>query len=155
MQSVRNFFGSTINYIQLLNTKHIMEISIVLDYYWESRLNKVADKFRLSTFDYIDYFKSKNYGSNVSAIIIGLICRWENPKPRIRFSKKEKALYMDIVFDLDQFIPMSLEEKMPIVSQRMLEDIPNIIAKYKFKDFDLDTFRNDLEHCLKEINEDK
>ncbi len=50
-----------------------------------------------------DFFAPMNYGSSLNDVSLFLICR--NPdlnfKQRIRLSKKEKRLYIDLMFDLN------------------------------------------------------
>ena len=73
-----------------------MNFGISADSWWET---KVADTLSLiPQREFKDFFYSKYYGADLDDIFIVLMCRQpeHNFKQRIRYKKKEKALYMDI-----------------------------------------------------------
>ncbi len=55
------------------------------------------------------------------------------------------------MLDLDQFRIIDLATKEKIVAEKLLTEIPRIIAKYKFKNFDLQMFENDLMILVKKL----
>jgi len=120
-----------------------MKFGITYDADAEARLDEVIfginDAFE-------DYFGVKFYDDSGIEMFIVLMCRdprW-NFKQRIRFVKKENCLYMDIMFDLDVMSQADPETRKKIVAEKMVTEIPQIIAKKKFKDFDLPRFTKDL-----------
>lgn len=129
-----------------------MKINLLCDINWESRVDKVL--YALSDFKYRQFFEKKNYGSSLEEVIVVFMCRDTelNFKRRIRFSKKEKKLYMDIMLDLSQFSTIDQTDREKIIAQRLVSDIPLIISKYKFKDFDIQKFERDLREWLIKIN---
>ena len=75
-----------------------------------------------------------------------MMCRdpiW-NFKQRIRFVKKENCLYMDLMLDLDVMSRAEPETRKRIVGEKIVTEVPRIVAKKKFKDFDLLRFSADL-----------
>ncbi|WP_295794145.1 hypothetical protein [Mucilaginibacter sp.] len=125
-----------------------MRFNILCDADWESGIDKVLSA--LSGFGYRRIFDEKDYGSSIDGITIILMCK--NPefnfKQRIKHSKKEKKVYMDIMFDLYQFSKIEQKEREKIVAQRLISEVPSIIGKYKFEDFDLVRFTDDLKKLL-------
>lgn len=128
-----------------------MEFGISADINWESGVREVLSL--ISNREFSDYYYSKNYGNDLKAFFIILMCRDPeyNFKQRIRFVKKEKALYMDIMLDFDLFVKITQEERNKIVFDKLIKEVPEIIAKYKFKDFDLSTFTEDWKDLIGKI----
>lgn len=128
-----------------------MILFITSDTSWEARIEKVLDKLQDSGVK--SYFEKKNYGESLKGINIILMCR--NPdlkfKQRIRFIKKEKELYIDIMLDLNQFKQIDLKEKEKIIADKFTDEIPAIVAKYKFEDFDFSRFKSDLLMCMNKL----
>jgi len=120
-----------------------MDFGITADSWWETRVSDTLHLIPIREFK--DFFYLKNYGNDLIDIFIVLMCRHPeyNFKQRIRFVKKEKTLYMDIMLDFDLFMKISQEERNTIVFDKLIKEVPEIIAKYKFKDFDLASFTND------------
>ncbi len=110
----------------------------------EANLDEILDALDDGGFD--GFFAEKFYDDSGIKITVVFMCRdprW-NFRQRIRFSKKENKLYLDIMLDLDQMKNSETEAKKRIVAEKMINEIPQIIAKYKFKDFDLLRFSADL-----------
>ena len=135
-----------------------MKFSILCDANWDAKISEALDDFSgLRRYFEEKYYYSltpdiKNYcGSSIDAIVIVFMCR--NPeynfKQRIRFSKKVKTLYIDIMLDYNLFIQIDQGEKKKIIAQRLLTEVPSIIARYKFPDFDLPKFESDMKMWLK------
>jgi hypothetical protein len=127
-----------------------MKINLLADFFHEANIDKVLFAFNDAGFR--QYFSNNNYGESIKAIGIILMC--QDPrlhlKQRIRFSKKERILYMDIMLDLYEFIRINNDDRIRRVSKKLLEEIPPIIKKYKFEDFDLLRFESDLRNWLRE-----
>jgi hypothetical protein len=128
-----------------------MRFNLLSDADWDSKIDKVLSV--LSTSGYRRFFEDKEYGDSIDGITVVFMCR--NPeinfKRRIRYSKKEKKVYLDIMLDLNQFRQIGQEERQKIVAYRLLSEVPPIIAKYKFNDFNLLSFTNDLKEWLQGI----
>ncbi len=129
-----------------------MNFKILYDADWEAKLDKVLSNFSDKGFKL--YFEKKEYGSSLDEIVVILMCR--NPdynfNQRIRFSKKEKTLYLDIMLNLNQFKELEQTERNRLVSQRLFRELPPIIAKYKLESFDLEKFEKDLQKWLKKYS---
>jgi len=98
------------------------------------------------------YFGDRLYDDSGIEMAVILMCRdprW-NFKQRIRFKKKDNCLYMDIMFDLPIMERADASTRKMIVAQKMTDEIPPIIAKYKFKDFDLMRFSADLRNWFED-----
>ena len=120
-----------------------MKFFITYDANTESGLNEITHGMTTS-FD--NYFVDRFYDDSGIEMAIVLMCRdpqW-NFKQRIRFAKKENCLYMDIMLDLDVMSHADPMTRKQIVSEKVVNEIPQIVAKYKFKDFDLPRFSSDL-----------
>ncbi|WP_031457233.1 hypothetical protein [Flavobacterium chungangense] len=128
-----------------------MDFGLTADINWESGVREVLNL--IPNREFSDFFYSKNYGIDLNDIFIVLMCRNSeyNFKQRIRFIKKEKALYMDIMLDFDLFLKITQEERNRIVFEKLIKEVPEIIAKYKFKNFDLDTFKQDWTGLINSI----
>jgi len=128
-----------------------MRFNLLSDADWDSRIGKVLDA--LSETGYRKFFEEKNYGSSIDGITVVFMCR--NPeynfKQRVRHAKKEKKIYLDIMLDLNQFRQIGQKEREKIVAERLLSEVPPIVAKYKFIDFNLLTFTIDLKQWLEKI----
>jgi hypothetical protein len=100
--------------------------------WWET---KVADSLSLFVSENLKIFFSKYYGSDLNDIFIVLMCRQpeHNFKERIRYIKKEKALYMDIILDFNLLIKSLQEERNQNVFAKLIKEVPDIIAKYKYR----------------------
>ncbi|RZF55980.1 hypothetical protein EXE30_04055 [Acinetobacter halotolerans] len=111
-------------------------------------------KQHITTTQFYRLIESENYGSDLNGIAIVLMCREENSmfKQRLRFSKKEKVLYMDIMLDYDKFSILSHKQRISEICRVLLTEIPLIVKKYKFKDFDLDLFINKLNYWFESNN---
>ncbi len=122
-----------------------MRFSISGDFDWESNIDKVLDAF--SGNNYRSYFQERDYGTGLIGITIIFICQDPalNLKRRIRLSKKEKKLYVDMMLDLPQMKSADLVKKKMIMSELLLKEIPEIVSKYKIDDFDLQRFIEDFQ----------
>lgn len=117
-----------------------MNFGITADSWWETRVSDTV--YLIPQREFKDFFYLKDYGSDLNDIFIVLMCRHAeyNFKQRIRFIKNEKALHMDIMLDFDLFLRITQEERNKIIFDKLIKDVPGIIAKYKFKHFDLTKF---------------
>jgi hypothetical protein len=107
----------------------------------------------LSGTGYHSLFEEREYGEGLHGIVVGFICRDPklNFKRRVRFAKKEKMLYMDIMLDLDQMRKINHDARKRIVVERLADEVPSTLRKYSFPDFDEARFVADLKWCLNDI----
>jgi hypothetical protein len=121
-----------------------MRFNILCDADWEAKVDEVLHY--LSSLGYRRFFEERNYGDSLEGIIIDLIC--QDPelklKQRIRYSKKEKKLYIDLMLDLLQFKQIDQVQRNKIVTDKIINEVPSIIAKYKFANFELTKLEVDL-----------
>jgi hypothetical protein len=128
-----------------------MKIGFTADSNIESGLSEVLYSFgtRLE-----DDFVQKSYGDSRLEIFVVLMCRdprW-NFKQRIRFDRKDNCLYMDLMLDLPTMTQADFEGRKRIVAEKIVSEVPAIIAKYKMKDFDLARFSSDLKSWFETNN---
>jgi hypothetical protein len=129
-----------------------MKFNIVSDTNYEAKVDQVTDTF--SSREVEDLMHFKNYGSDLLGIVLVLMCR--NPEynfnQRIQMDKKNKVLYIDIMLDYNYFISdITPQHRIRYVSDKILEELPSVINKYKFKNFDLEIFMQDLKDYFKKI----
>ncbi|MGN6646690.1 MAG: hypothetical protein ACTHJT_09170 [Cytophaga sp.] len=125
--------------------------NILADFYWETHIDKVLDA--LSDLGYRKYFSEQYYGSSLEGLTVVLMCQDPklNLKKRIRLSKNEKKIYLDIMLDLTHFIAITPKEREKIVVDKLISEVPPIISKYKLEDFDLVKFEKDLKNWMSKI----
>jgi hypothetical protein len=94
------------------------------------------------------YITSENYGSDLNGVVIILVCRKPEIilKKRLRLSKKEKMLYMDIMLDYDLFNNMEFEQRVTQICKTLLVELSQVLKKYKFEDFKSDKLIINLEN---------
>lgn len=128
-----------------------MGLVISCDANAESGVGKVVEQISGAT---EVYFKAKYYGTGLLAVCVVLMCR--NPelnfKRRIRFSKKEKILYMDIMLDLAQMRMAEHQSRRRLIIERLADEVPAVLRKYSLADFDEARFIEDFKNWLDGIN---
>ncbi|HEV7646129.1 MAG TPA: hypothetical protein VGO50_19490 [Pyrinomonadaceae bacterium] len=127
-----------------------MRIDILSDSDLEAKLGDVTSV--LNDTGFYKVFETKQYDDANISICIVLMCRDPIHKftQRVRFSKKENCLYMDIMLDLDQMKHANDDLRKRIVAEKMLDEIPAIIGRYKNIDFDLQRFLFDLKNWFEQ-----
>jgi hypothetical protein len=92
------------------------------------------------------HFVPRDYGSGLPRIGVVLMCRDPHLdfKRRVRFSKKDQTLYMDVMLHLPDMIPLTHGERRRAIMQRLEQEIPEVLTKYAFRDFDQPRFESDL-----------
>jgi hypothetical protein len=125
-----------------------MKLFITCDFYWETKIDKVL--FALDDTGYESFFEKQNYGSSLESISIVLMCQDPslNLKKRVRYSKKDKHLYMDIMLDTNDFINVGQQIRNKIVAENISSQVIPIIVKYKLEDFDLPKFEVHLKKIM-------
>lgn len=125
--------------------------NILADFYWDSKIDKVLDT--LSETAYRQFFSEQYYGSALNDITVVLMCQDPNLKlkQRVKLSKKEKKIYLDIMLDLYQFLKVEQKEREKIVVEKLINEVPAIIRKYRLEDFDILKFESDLKKWMIKI----
>lgn len=93
-----------------------------------------------------DFFKDRLYDDSGIGLCIVLMGRdpiW-NFKRRIRFMKKRNTLYIDVMCNWYAMVSSDRTTRKRIVGEKIVNEVPQIIAKKKFEDFDLPRFSSDL-----------
>jgi len=128
-----------------------MRFLITCDSDWEAKIDKVLDA--LYDTGSKEFFDKQNYGSSLDCVAVVLMC--QNPalnlRRRIRQSKKEKTIYLDIMLDLNQFLRINQKERNRIVAEKLVAEVPPIIAKYKLGDFNLSMFKSHLSKWMTKV----
>jgi len=121
-----------------------MKFLILADCDIQSGIEEVLRIIRKT--NYNQFFKSQNYGDDIECVSIILMCRDEslNFKQRIRHSKKEKTIYLDIMLKLSEYIKASPEWRMKTTIKNIFEELSRIIRKYKIKNFASEMFISDV-----------
>jgi len=109
----------------------------------ESGVGEVVDELSGPT---RKHFVPRDYGSGLPRLGVVLMCRDPalNFNRRVRFSKKDQTLYMDVMLHLPEMIPLPHEERRGIIIDRLEQEIPEILNKYDFDNFDRSRFNSDL-----------
>ena len=121
-----------------------MRVNILCDADWEAKIDKVLDYF--SNLGYRRFFEERSYGSVLEGVTIVLMCQdpMLNLKQRIRHSKKERKIYLDIMLDLLQMKSIDQQQRNKIIADKIINEVPPILSKHKLDDFELAKFEADL-----------
>jgi hypothetical protein len=94
----------------------------------------------------MNHFESISYGNGLTGVCIVLMCQDQSLglKKRIRHSKKDKKIYMDIMLNLDEYITATPDWRVQNTINKILNEMPAIIRKYKIKEFDTEQFISDV-----------
>lgn len=127
-----------------------MRFSVLSDADGETGLHEIGDEMNRPPMD--NFFTHRFYDDSaieMCVILMGRDPHW-NFKQRIRFVKKENCLYMDMMFDWNVMVSSDHATRKRIVGKKIADDVSQIVAKYKFKDFDLPRFSSDLREWFEE-----
>lgn len=100
------------------------------------------------------YFQTKDYGEGLSEVCVVLMCQDSrlNLKRRVRYSRKNSVVYMDIMFNLHEMIMATPDERKRHIVQRMRDEIPEVLSRYKIPNFAREAFIADLHKWLAKIS---
>jgi len=120
-----------------------MHLRVTSDANAESGVGPVIDEISGPT---RRHFVPKDYGDGLSGAAVVLMCR--NPdlnfKRRLRFARKEKTVFMDVMLDLTQMRQVAHDVRKQIICERLMEEIPAVVRKYSIANFDVMLFEHDL-----------
>lgn len=121
-----------------------MRFNILSDIDWESRVDQILDA--LTRLGYFEFFAEKDYGNGLYGVTVVFMCQDPNLnlKRRVRHSKREKKIYMDIMLDLPTMRAADNQLRQKILADRLNIEVPEILGKYKITDFDSARFISDL-----------
>jgi len=121
-----------------------MKFDVTCDANLESGLNELLNELYDSGFN--AYFSDRIYDNSGIELFVVLMCRDPNLnfKQRIRFSKKDNCLYMDVMLDLAIMKQVDFVSRKKIVATKLVMEVPNIIASYRQLKFDFISFKSDL-----------
>jgi len=128
-----------------------MKLFLTSDSDWEVKINKITT--RLYDTGYTFFFEKQEYGNSLDCVAIVLMCQDPslNLQQRIRFSRKERTIYMDIMLDFDELIKIDQNAREKVVVEKLIEEVPVIIRKYKLVDFNLLRFEKDLRKWMSKM----
>ena len=123
----------------------LMRFRIVSDSSKEAGLDEVRRALNAGKFE--EYFEDRCYDD--SGIRLGTVLMCRDPqlhfKQRISFSKKDNTLHIDVMLDFESMVmAATTERRLRVVGAALLSEVPRVIAKYKFRNFDLSRFASDL-----------
>lgn len=109
---------------------------------------------KMASTDFYKFMEKQDYGNSLKGLCVIFMCRDPqlNFKQRIRYTKKDQKLYFDLMLDYDQFIVMTHEQRVSAMCKKLLEEMPPIVKKYKFPDFNLEKFMGNLSSWFNEHN---
>lgn len=102
-----------------------MKIRFSSDIMEDSGLDSLVSDHRVSR-----VFASKNYGNNEVEIFFVINCLPINLKNRIRFAKKDKVLYWDVILDYATVKKATEKDKKKILATAIINSF-DILDKYK------------------------
>ncbi|MDQ1925103.1 hypothetical protein [Massilia pseudoviolaceinigra] len=130
-----------------------MRLNILSDANWQSRVDLILNW--LSSTSYRQFFSDQDYGDGLCGVSVVLICRDPalNFKRRLRHSKKEKKLYMDIVLPLEDFVNANAVSRKAMVIDSLLVEVPKIVAKYSIPGFSAERFFVDFAEVFSNLKQ--
>ena len=129
---------------------HAMHLRITSDANEESGVGDVVDELSGRT---RQHFVPRDYGSGLPRLCVVLMCRDPHLafKQRVRCSKEDQTLYMDVMLHLPDLIPLRHDERRSVIIHRLEQEISSVLTKYAFQDFDRPRFETDLRDWFKSI----
>lgn len=120
--------------------KNHMRLFISGDVDWESRIDKIILKF--PTADFRDFLQQRKYGEGLKGVSVIFMCQDESLalKRRIKLSKAESNIHLDIMLSFSAMKAATDSERMHEVAQRLWDEVPDVLSRYKIADFDKDAF---------------
>ena len=124
-----------------------MYVRITSDANSESGVGEVVDEISGPT---RQNFVARDYGVGLLGIVIVFMCRDSelNFKRRLRFVRKEKTIYMDVMLELGQMTRLGHPQRMQVIVDRLMDEVPLIVNKYNIAEFNYYSFELDLKAWL-------
>lgn len=120
-----------------------MRVFITSDANEESGVGEIVGRISGPT---EDHFLRRRFGEGLSEVVIVLMCRDPdlNFRRRVRLAAKEQTLYMDIMLPLSKMRDSTPAHRLRYVGQQIVNEVPQVMRKYKFPAFDVDRFVSTL-----------
>jgi hypothetical protein len=130
-----------------VSCKKPMDVFITSDSNWEAKIEHATRTLSLDAF-----FAERDYGPGQPSLSIVLMCRDPSLRfrRRLRLVHKKRRLYSDIMLDLPTMQTAGHAARRGSIAERLLQDIPPAIAKYRFSNFDLPAFSSDFKLTIQE-----
>ena len=125
-----------------------MRVRITSDANAESGIGPIVDEISGPT---RRYFAPKDYGVGLLGLGIVLMCRDPklNFRRRLRFDRKERVVFFDIMLDLKELRNADHKRRKQIVLERIAVEAPEVLKKYSIPEFDESAFVTDLKSWLR------
>jgi len=97
-----------------------------------------------------DHFAPRDYGAGAPDIAVILMCQDPslNLKRRVRFSRKDNTLYLDVMLDLPAMKAAKQKTRMEFVFKKIYHDVAEVIDRYTLSNFNSELFLKDLKSWL-------
>ena len=124
-----------------------MHVFLSSDFDWEAKLDHAT-----RVLDTQHHFESRDYGPGLAGLTIILNCREPELalKQRVRFTKADKTLGIDVMLHLPDFIRVPHAQRRAIIARKVLAEVPKVLRKYALPDFDTEAFLADFESYVSE-----
>lgn len=121
-----------------------MRMFVTCDIDSESKVDSVV--YEMLNAGLVQYFEEKNYGGEFRGIAAVLMCRSPEIefKRRVRYSKSDQHIYMDIMLNYQNMVSANQEDRRREVARRLLSEVPEVLSKYKIEGFDKAEFLGDF-----------
>lgn len=121
-----------------------MNLKILCDINWESKVDhavKVIDKALMS---------DRDYGDEIDKIVVILNCRSPEleHQQRIRFAKKERIFYVDVMLNLAEFVRSTHVARRRRIFEELTAQLRDALHARKLRNFRVDEFMSDLSTAL-------
>jgi hypothetical protein len=130
----------------------VFDLFITADFWWETRIDQALHD--LPDPRKQEWLHQGDYGPGLDGIGIVLTCRnpaWGELKRRIRLSKENKHLSMDIMLDYQRMMSLGLagkDERRRIVVRKLRKEVPEVLRSKKIDHFDKERFIADFEKWI-------
>jgi hypothetical protein len=128
-----------------------MRLSILCDANWESGIEKILGE--LADRHLFEHFEAREYGAGLGGVTVIFMCRDPSYdfKRRVKLSKKESKIYLDIMLNSREMSAATPEMRKREVAQRLYDEIPEVLSRYKIVSFDGERFVADLRSWIDEL----
>ncbi len=101
---------------------------------------------KLMSEEFYKFINNNDYGESVACLAIIFMCRSPELdfKRRLRFSKKDKILFFDIMLDYYKFVNFTQEQRISELCEQLLSEITFVVKKYRFENFNSDKLMSNL-----------
>ena len=99
------------------------------------------------------FFKPRSYGAGLNGVGIVLMCRDPRHefKQRVRLSKAEKILDLDVMLDWNEMIHAGSSRK-AVILRTLRQTVRDVLERRKWKDFDVTQFLLDFDTICERLS---